>query len=81
MRKLVQKPSAVGINQGQGYRQDRYQAGFDHGLQGGRLDRVEYLRQSFRAGFRAARLYARELRRRHGVLDFPMRSKFKLTVA
>lgn len=80
MRKILQKPCEVGINWGRRFRQDRYQAGFDHALLGGRLDHVEYLRLSFRAGFRAAKLYARELRRRHGVLDFPMRTKFKLTL-
>ena len=80
MRKNLLKPYEMGINWGRRFRKDRYQAGFDHALKGGQLDHVEYLRLSFRAGFRAAKLYARELRRRHGVLDFPMRSKFKLTV-
>ena len=80
MRKILHRPYELGINWGRRFRQDRYQAGFDHALKGGRLDQVDYLRLSFRAGFRAAKLYARELRRRHGVLDFPMRSKFKLTV-
>jgi hypothetical protein len=81
MRKILQKPYELGINWGRRFRKERYEAGFDHAIRGGRLDRVEYLRLSFRAGFRAAKLYARELRRRHGVLDFPMRNKFKLTVS
>ena len=81
MRKILPKPCEMDINWGRRFRQDRYQAGFDHGMRGGRLDRVEYFRLSFRAGFRAAKRYARELRRRHGVQDFPMRAKFKLTVS
>jgi hypothetical protein len=80
MRKTPLVPKEMGINGGHRFRPDRYQAGFEHALRGGQLDHVNYLRLSFRAGFRAAKLYARELRRRHGVLDFPMRSKFKLTV-
>lgn len=51
---------------------ERFCAGFRHGLQGGQLDRVEYLRRSFRLGFRAAKLYLRAERRRQGILPFPV---------
>ena len=78
MQHAFLKPQEIGINWGSHFRQDRYAAGFEHGLNGGRIDRVEHLRLSFRAGFRAAMLYAREQRRRQGVLDFPQRRKFRL---
>ena len=58
---------------------ERFAAGFDHGLKGGQLDHVEYFRRSFRLGFRAAKLYLREVRRRRGVLQFPARYRVRLS--
>lgn len=57
---------------------DRFRAGFDHGLKGGQLDHVEYFRRSFRLGFRAAKVYLREVRRQRGVLQFPTRYRMRL---
>jgi len=57
---------------------DRFNAGFDHALKGGQLDRTEYFRRSFRLGYRAAKLYLREVRRRQGVLTFPARYRMRL---
>ena len=59
-------------------RQDLYEAGFAHAMTGGKLDRVEYFKLSFREGFRAAKLQMRALRRRHGVIDFPMQGRLKV---
>jgi hypothetical protein len=73
------KPRALDIAWATRFRPERYNAGYAHGLRGGRLDRVEYLRLSFRAGFRAAKLHAREWRRRQGIVEFPMRFKFRLS--
>lgn len=57
---------------------DRFSAGFNRGLKGGQLDDVEYFRRSFRLGFRAAKLYLREVRRQRGVLQFPARYRMRL---
>jgi len=57
---------------------DRYQAGFAHAMSGGKLDRIEYFKLSFREGFRAAKLQMRALRRRQGVIDFPLQGKLKV---
>ncbi len=57
---------------------ERFRAGFRHGLRGGRIDRVEYLRRSFRLGFRAAKLYLRDQRRRQGVIPFPVQGRVRL---
>ena len=57
---------------------DRFCAGFKHGLKGGHLDRVEYMRLSFREGYRAAKLYLRELRRSRGILEFPTRWRMRI---
>ena len=57
---------------------DRFCAGFKHGLKGGHLDKVEYMRLSFREGYRAAKLYLRELRRSRGILEFPARWRMRM---
>ena len=57
---------------------DRYEAGFAHAMTGGKLDRIEYFKLSFREGFRAAKLHLRALRRRQGIIDFPMQGKLKI---
>jgi hypothetical protein len=59
-------------------RHDRFCQGFTHGLKGGQLDQVEYFRLSFRLGYRASKLYLRQVRRRHGVLEFPLRGRVRL---
>jgi hypothetical protein len=74
------KPADVGIKIPPTLSQERFCAGFEHGLKGGQLDRVEYMRLSFREGFRASRMYLRELRRARGVLEFPARWHIRMTV-
>jgi hypothetical protein len=71
----------VGIRIPATLKEDRFCAGFRHGLKGGQLDRTEYMRLSFREGFRASRLYLRELRRSRGVLEFPARWHMRMRVA
>ena len=80
MRYTYPKPREVGIKIPVHVKEDRFCAGFEHGLKGGQLDHVEYFRLSFREGFRAAKLYLKYLRRRQGLLEFPVqgRMKFKL---
>ena len=75
------KPEDVGIKIPPGLQHDRYCDGFEHGLKGGHLDRVEYLKQSFREGFRASMLYLRELRRSRGILQFPTRWRVRMKVS
>ena len=72
------EPEEVGIRIPPHVQKEHFCAGFRHGLQGGQLDRVEYMKQSFREGFRASRLYLRELRRARGILEFPTRWRIRL---
>lgn len=72
------KPQDVGIEVPVFLRQDRFCAGFEHALKGGQLSKVEYLRRSFRLGYRAAKLYGRELRRQQGILCFPIQHRFRV---
>lgn len=71
-------PAELGIGIPLGLREDRFNAGFRLALRGARLDRIEYLRLSFRMGFRAAKLYLKEMRRCQGVVEFPQRWRFRL---
>ena len=56
-------PQEAGVRIPFNLKEDRFCAGFRHGLSGGQLNHVEYMRLSFRTGFRDAKLYLRELRR------------------
>lgn len=56
-------PQEAGVRIPFNVKKDRFCAGFKHGLSGGQLNQVEYMKLSFRTGFRAAKLYLRELRR------------------
>lgn len=72
-------PAEIGLKIPSHLVADRFNAGFNHGLKGGHLDDIEYFRRSFRLGFRAAKLYLREVRRQRGILQFPARYRFRLT--
>ena len=78
MRYHYPTPRELGIRIAAPLREERFHRGFRHGLQGGQLSRVEYFRLSFRLGFRSAKLYLRELRRRQGILEFPLRARLRL---
>ncbi|HEY5682048.1 MAG TPA: hypothetical protein VIR61_00040 [Sulfuricaulis sp.] len=71
-------PRNIGLRAPACLREARFNAGFEHALKGGHLTEVEYFRRSFRLGFRAAKLYLREVRRSRGLLDFPMRTRFRI---
>ena len=68
-------PCELGIKIPPSLREDRFNEGFTHCLQGGRVDRPEHFRLSFRMGFRAGKRYLRELRRRRGIIEFPHRMR------
>jgi hypothetical protein len=70
-------PREIGLKIAPILREDRFNAGFAHALRGGQLDRVECFRLSFRMGFRAAKLYLREVRRSQGILEFPFKARFR----
>jgi len=71
-------PQEIGVRVPAHLKGDRFRAGFEHGLEGGQLNKVEYMRLSFREGYRAAKLYLREVRRQQGILEFPMRGKIQI---
>lgn len=78
MHHVYPTPQDIGLKIPPDVRTSRFNAGFEHALKGGHLTEVEYFRRSFRLGFRAAKLYLREVRRSRGILDFPMRGRVRL---
>jgi hypothetical protein len=78
MQNTYPRPQDVGVRISPDLREDRFCAGFEHALRGGQLSQAEYLRRSFRLGFRAAKLYLREVRRRQGILTFPVQGRFRV---
>lgn len=71
-------PADIGVRVPRHLRPERFRAGFAHALRGGQIDQVEYLRLSFREGYRAAKLFLREERRRRGMPAFPMRARIRM---
>ena len=59
-------------------RKTRYRAGYAHAMRGGQLDKIEYFKLSFREGFRAAQLQMRDIRRKQGIINFPLQGKMKV---
>lgn len=78
MENIYPDPTDVGVRIPSHVKPVAFRAGFKHGLQGGQLDKVEYMRLSFREGFRASRLFLRNCRRSQGILEFPTRWKVHL---
>lgn len=58
--------------------EDRFCAGFEHALKGGQLSSAECFRRSFRLGYRAAKLYLRQLHKQQGILSFPIQGRLKI---
>ena len=75
------KPQDAGVRIPSHLKKERFCAGFRHGLKGGHLDKVEYLRLSFREGYRASKIYLRSLRRSRGILEFPTRWRVRIRAA
>lgn len=81
MSHVYPTPQDVGIKIPGHLKEGRYCSGFEHALRGGQIDRVEHFRLSFREGYRAGKLYLKELRRQRGILTFPMRGHVRLRLA
>ncbi len=77
-RAIYPKPRQIGLLIPAPIIESRFNAGFEHALKGGHLTDVEYFRRSFRFGFRAAKLYLRQVRRARGILEFPFRARVRL---
>ena len=74
----IPTPADVGLRIPAHLVAERFCCGFHHALTGGQLDKVEQLRLSFRQGYRAGKLYLKEMRRRQGIVAFPLMGKMRL---
>jgi len=72
-------PQEVGIKITKCVKADLFQEGWEHGLKGGQLTDIKHhFKMSFREGFRASKLYLKDLRRKQGIIEFPITGKFKV---
>jgi hypothetical protein len=74
----IPTPEDVGLRIPRHLMEDRFREGFHHALTGGQINRVEQLRLSFREGFRAGKLYLKEVRRSRGIVEFPLMGKIRM---
>ena len=81
MKDIFPNPQEAGVRIPPHLKKNRFCDGFRHGLSGGHLDKVEYMKLSFREGFRAAKLYLREVRRSQGIYEFPARWRVRMRAA
>lgn len=77
MRTVYPEPQDVGVEIPAHLIPARFRSGFLHALKGGQITSAEHLRKSFRFGFRAGKLLCRELRRRSGVVNFPVQGRLR----
>lgn len=77
MGAIYPEPGDVGIRIPGHLRSQRFSSGFRHALRGGQITHTEQLRLSYREGFRAGKLYLRELRRRQGIRNFPLQGRYR----
>ncbi len=70
------KPQDFGIEVPKTLIEEDFNAGFEYGMERNILTNFKL---SFRMGFRTAKLVLKEVRRQRGILQFPMKAKFKLT--
>jgi hypothetical protein len=73
-------PKEVGIKIPPHLIKQRFRIGFLHALKGHQITRTEHLRLSFREGYRAGKLYLREVRRQRGILHFPLQGKISFKI-
>lgn len=78
MQHVYPEPKDVGVEVPPHLIEARFRSGFLHALKGGQITCAEQLRQSFRFGFRAGKLLCRDLRRRNGVVSFPMQGRVRI---
>ena len=81
MRYTYPTPEDIGIDIPKRLIEERFNKGFLHALKGGQIRRREQLRLSFREGYRAGKLYLKELRRERGIISFPMQGKIRFKIA
>lgn len=70
-------PAEVGLRIPSNLIPEHFRQGFRHALSGGQIRKPQQLRRSFGEGYRAGKLYLKEIRRRQGVVAFPLMGKVR----
>ena len=76
--RCIPTPHDIGLRIPPHLMADRFCCGFHHALTGGQITTVEQLRLSFLEGYRAGKLYLKELRRQRGIIEFPLMGKIRM---
>ncbi len=74
-------PAELGIRVPDGLIKERFFNGFRYALNGCDLNCAAHFRLSFREGYRAGKLYLKQLRRQRGILEFPLQGKIRFRAA
>ncbi len=74
-------PAELGIRIPNGLIEKRFLEGFRYALNGGQLSCSIHFRLSFREGYRAGKLYLKQLRRQQGIVEFPLQGKIRFRAA
>ena len=81
MKHSYPQPEDVGIKIPMYLIKDRFRQGFSHALHGRQITQCEHLKLSFREGYRAGKLFLRELRKESNIIEFPMKAKVTMRVS
>lgn len=81
MKHAYPKPEDVGIKVPLYLNRERFHKGFSHALHGRQLTRCEHLKLSFREGYRAGKLFLREVRKRENIIEFPFKGHVRMSVS
>jgi len=76
---LIKLPKAEEVNIiiPKQFDKEKFEKGFNHGLISNSLNKKEYLKASFRGGFRAAKLYIKRYYKNNNIAVLPNKAKFK----
>lgn len=80
MKHSYPQPEDVGIKIPLFLVKDRFKKGFSHALHGKQLTQSEHLKLSFREGYRAGKLFLKELRKENNIIEFPFKAKVAMRV-
>jgi len=80
MKHSYPQPEDVGIKIPMYLIKDRFRQGFSHALHGRQITQCEHLKLSFREGYRAGKLFLKELRKESNIIEFPFKARVAMRV-
>jgi len=80
MKHAYPRPEDVGIKIPLYLKKEKFREGFSHALHGSQLTHREHLKLSFREGYRAGKLFLREVRKASNIIEFPFKARVRMRV-